>query len=190
MSYLTLEKQCNNFKSEISEIAQKMFNEQGELQPALFALVYKNGSFGIAILGGLEQFFGSDDDKEVAAMMMKRFNQEAKPIATAFVSEGWMSIFEKDAEIHDESGNYKEGIIRPSKDPNRKEVITINFETYNKKAFSCWEILREGEEATLKETTFGIDWEIKDSNFGGRFSGLLEENYSYVAQMLKEINLN
>jgi hypothetical protein len=190
MSYLTLENHCDNFKSEISEIAQKMFNEQGELQPVLFALVYKKGKFGIAILGGLEKFFSSDDDKETAAIMMKKFNQEAKPIATAFASEGWMSTFNKDTEIHDEDGNYKEGIVRPSKDPKRKEVITINFETYNKKAFSCWEIERKGEEATLVETTFGLDWEDKDSKFSGRFSGLLEENYSYVAELMKEINFN
>jgi hypothetical protein len=165
MSYLTLENHCDNFKSEISEIAQKMFNEQGELQPVLFALVYKKGQFGIAILGGLEKFFISDDGKETAAIMMKKFNQEAKPIATAFVSEGWMSTFNKDTEIHDEDGNYKE-------------------------AFSCWEIERKGEEVTLTETTFGLDWEDKDSNFSGRFSGLLEENYSYVAELMKEINFN
>lgn len=190
MSYLSIEKHCENFKSEISEIVQRMFTEHGELQPTLFALVYKNNSFGIAILGGLEKFFISDDGKEAAAAMMRKFNQEAKPIATAFVSEGWMSTFDKDAEIHDEDGNYKEGVVRPSKDPKRKEVITINFETYNKKAFTCWEIERKEEEASLVETTHGLSWEVKASNFSGRFSGLLEENYSYVVELLKEINLN
>lgn len=189
MSYISIDKHCENFKSEISDIVQRMFADQGELQPTLFALVYKNGSFGIAILGGLEQFFISDDGKEAAAMMMRKFNQEAKPVATAFVSEGWMSTFGKDAEILDEDGNYKEGVVRPSKDPKRKEVISINFETYNKKAFVCWEIEREGE-ASLIETDYSLGWEAKASNFNGRFSSLLEENYSYVAELLKEINLN
>lgn len=190
MSYISIEKHCEHFKSDIAKIAKGMFEEQGELRPTLFALVYKNNEFGIAVLGGLEQFFSSDKDKEVAALMMKKFNQQAKPIATAFVSEGWMTSFDKDEKIHDEDGNYVEGIVRPSKDPRRKEVITINFETYNKKAFTCWEIKRNGEEASLVETTYGTEWEAKDSTFAGRFAGLLEENYSYVADLVKEINLN
>ena len=53
-----------------------MFEETGSVDPVLFALVFKDNKFGIAILGGLEQFFISEKGKEAAAELMKKFNEE------------------------------------------------------------------------------------------------------------------
>ena len=65
-----------------------LFEETGSVDPVLFALVFKDNKFGVAVLGGLEQFFISDKGKEAVAVLMRKFNEETKALATAFASEG------------------------------------------------------------------------------------------------------
>jgi hypothetical protein len=169
-----------------------MFKEQGVIEPVLFALVFKENRFNIAVLGGLEKFFISPDGKEAAAIIMRKFNDETKPLAIAFASEGWMSSYAKDDSPVDEQGFFKEDVVKPSKDPKRKEVVNISFETYNKSAFSCWEIDRAEKDPRLVETTFNMPWGGKNESVKGIFMDLLRENHDHVSKLLalKDINLN
>jgi hypothetical protein len=187
---MNIDNQIQNFRSEISHMVQRMFKEQGVIEPVLFALVFKENRFNIAVLGGLEKFFISPDGKEAAAIIMRKFNDETKPLAIAFASEGWMSSYAKDDSPVDEQGFFKEDVVKPSKDPKRKEVVNISFETYNKSAFNCWEISRKDNIATLVETTYNMEWGAKNENLTGVFMDLLRENHDHIANLLKEINLN
>jgi hypothetical protein len=187
---MNIDKEIEIFRSEIAEVVQKIFEEQGAVDPVLFALVFKENQFSVAILGGLEKFFISPEGKEAAAIMMRKFNDEARPLAIAFASEGWMSVLPKDEDIVDEDGFFKKDVTRPSKDPQRKEVVNISFETYNKSAFSCWEIDRAEKDPRLVETTFNMPWGGKNESVKGIFMDLLRENHDHVSKLLKDINLN
>lgn len=187
---INYEKEIETFRLETSRVVKAMFEETGSVDPVLFALVFKDNKFGIAILGGLEQFFISEKGKEAAAELMKKFNEETKALATAFASEGWMSIFEKGDYPIDNDGFYKNPEMRPSLDPQRKEVVNIAFETHDKKAFECWEVVRNEDDATLIDTTYSLGWEPKTDDTRGTFMDLLKENYDHISKLMKDISLN
>ena len=187
---INYEKEIESFRLETSRVVKAMFEETGSVDPVLFALVFKDNKFGVAVLGGLEQFFISDKGKEAVAVLMRKFNEETKALATAFASEGWMSVFEKGDYPVDEEGYYTNPNMRPSLDPKRKEVLNISFETHDKKAFECWEVVRKDDEASLEETTYSLGWEPKTDDTRGTFMDLLKENYDHISKLMKGINLN
>lgn len=176
----------NDFKEMIIDSTQEMFKEHGGIDPTVFGLVIKDGTLHIGILGGLGEMFVSDEGKDVAAQIIKKMSKELKPIALAFISEAWASEnpgTNYDAVV-DKDGNYREGVVRPIDDPNRKEILFINFETHDKEAFIQWDMVPKGEEKVL-ELKISSDWDKKrEVHLRGRFSGLLEENYSELAKML------
>jgi hypothetical protein len=182
------EKEIESFRKEISENVKNMFNETGSVEPILFALTYNQGKFKIGVLMGLERFFISDEGKEAAVLIMRKFNEETKPLAIALATEGWMSIYEKDDNPLDKDGFYAKGKVRPSQDPKRKEVVNISFETYNQKAFECWEIVRE--ENVQLSSMVSQGWELKENEFSGTFMSLLKENYDYISKLVENISLN
>lgn len=182
------EKELSKFKSEICKISEETFNTAHEFPPTLFALIYKDGNFMITVLDNLARFFISESGKDLVSELMSKFNKEVKPIATAFVSEGWMSVYKKTKsdEIIDEAGNYMPGVVRPSQDPKRKEVLNISFESYNKTAFQMWEIIRDDKDTPSLISANTLEWEDKEKgNVKGRFSEMLSENYSEFSQQLK-----
>lgn len=175
------------FKRNIIHAATERFKDEKGLEPVVFALVMHEGKPALAILEGLAAFFTSDENKELAAKVIKESTSKIKPLALCFVSEGWASTksFDQYESVVDSEGNYREGVIRPKDDPDRKEILMLIFETHNKESFVNFEILREGEEVTLKELS-NPNWQAKKGDFKGRFANLLEDNYSELAQTIKD----
>jgi hypothetical protein len=185
----TYEKELVKFKSEICRITENVFNDRQEFPPTLFALIFKDDKFMVTVLDDLAKFFVTEAGKDLASEMIAKFNKEVKPLATAFITEGWMSVYDKSESdnIIDEDGNYKKNIVRPSDDPKRKEVLNISFESYNKTAFQMWEIKRDSNNTPTLVLSNTLDWESKEKgNVRGRFSEMLSENYSEFAQQLKK----
>ena len=120
----------NDFAIDIVRFTTGMFETDKRLDPIVMALTIKEGKLSIAVLAGLGQFFTNDHGKEVAARIIKEAAKEIKPVAIAFATEAWIS--EKSVEeidkILDKDGSYKEGIVRPSEDPKRREVLMIHLE--------------------------------------------------------------
>lgn len=174
-----------DFKKNIVHAATERFKDEKGLEPVVFALVMHEGKPALAILEGLAQFFTSDENKELAAEVIKEHTSKIKPLALCFLSEGWVSekpLTEYDSVI-DKDGNYREGVIRPIDDPNRKEVLLLMFETHDKEAFVQFDMIRNDDDVILKETT-NTDWELKKHK-KGRFANLLQENYEELAQTIK-----
>jgi hypothetical protein len=177
-----------SFRAIIKDMVKDMVKEHGGVDPVVFALILKDNKVAIGVLAGLGELFTSDQGKDLAAEAMKKLNEEIKPIAIAFVSEAWASIKaegEYDSVI-DPSGNYREGVVRPADDPNRKEMIFINWETFDQQAMDTWEMVRNGDDLQLKKAHTD-DWKPKDPKTkSGRFTNILTDNYSELAKILGE----
>lgn len=181
----TFAEQLKEFKADILKAVKARFADDKGLDPVVFGLMLHEGKPVLGIIEGLAEFFTSDENKELAAQVIKDTALKIKPLALCFVSEGWASekpMTEYDAVV-DKDGNYREGVVRPIDDPNRKEIILLLFETHDKEAFVQLDIIRNGEEVSLNEVT-NTDWEPKKHR-AGRFANLLQENYEELAQTIK-----
>lgn len=184
-----------HFRKDINDLITAGFKETQKVPPLAFAMIRKNGKWAIVIMAGLEGLFANDIEKDLAAELIKKMQKDIKPLAIAFVSEAWISMT-KDKnldDVLDQNGNYRDEKFKPVNDPNRKEVVMISFETFDKQIIDTWEIVRDGKNAKL--TTLNISdnkWQKKDPDHKhGRFSNLLTENYSEFAQSYREQeNLN
>lgn len=182
----TFEEHLKDFKKNITKGVIDRFNDEGGLNPVVFALILHEGKPALAILEGLAELFISDEGKEQAAQIIKETATTIKPLAVCFVSEGWAAekpLSEYDSVI-DKDGNYREGVVRPIDDPNRKEVLLLMFETHNKESFVQLNIIRDGENVSLQEDT-DVDWVLKKEKRKGRFANLLDENYAELVQKIK-----
>jgi len=167
---VNLKEELEGFKEQIVELIHETFDNDGEVKPTMFALIIHNDKLHIALLAGLAELFVSEKGKDIAADVIKDFTKDIKPMAIAFVSEGWMV----ESEIN----------INASESTARKEIIMINFETYDKESSVFLEILRDKTQASLK-LIHDLDWRKKEKN-SSRFSNLLEENYSELAQWVSK----
>lgn len=179
------------FKTNVQEMAKDMFTHSNELAPLLFALVIKEDKLVVAVLGGLGSLFVSKEGKMAAAKIMREFNKEMKPVATAFVCEGWAKIVNVDDAkpyVNAEGELVDPLMQRPSEAKNKKEVLMFMFETHDKESAVNYEIKRNpGDPTDVKlEKLMDADWASKkEGHVGGIMADLLEENYSEFAQMIK-----
>lgn len=182
----TFAEYLKEFKTNIVKAVLGMFEQDKGVQPVVFGLVIHENKPALAVLQGLAELFDSDEGKEQAARIIREASTTIKPLALCFVSEGWISekAFSDYESVVDKDGNYREGVVRPADDPNRKEIIMMLFETHDKEAFVHFEMIRDGEEVTLQER-LNVDWEPKKGNVKGRFMNLLGENYAELAQSIK-----
>ena len=108
-------------------------------------------------------FMVSNEGKEVLSMVVKKLCTEKPIVALAFISEAWMGSHQ---------GQSKEEIKNmppPSEDPDRKEIVMINFET----PFSCehqiYDIIREeGKGPSIDKKS-----KVETAGIEGRFAHLL-----------------
>lgn len=184
-----IEEELNDFKTKVTKMITSRFKEDHEIGPVVFMLALKDKKWQMGVVGGLEQLFDSDQGKEMAADLLKEANKEMKPLATAFSSEGWMveSTRDKSHELMDDNGRMK---VRPMDHPDRVEMLFISFETHNKQCMLTWKIVREdGKDPYLDPIHKDMltNWVDKtDDNMKGRFTGLLQNNYSEIVQELEK----
>lgn len=185
-----INEELSKFKEQVTEIIRQEFEETGELHPVLFGLIINEEKLAIVVLAGLGSLFVSESGKDAALKAMREFSKELKPVAIAFASEGWMSKYsiEQSKELLNEDGSYKDPAMRPELDPDRIEVLMINFETYDQDAYSYYEAIREVDGVRLK-VFHERDWDNKGEN-KGRFSDILQENYSQLAELARKFLSN
>lgn len=179
-------KKINEFRDDVAEMVKYKFMEDKEIHPVVFGLIIKGDNLVMTVLAGLAELFSSDEGKEKAAQIIRSMNKEIKPVALVFVSEGWMTTHETSEEILDENGKYISEGVRPSNNPDRKEVLMLMFETFDEESHIFFEIKRIGELVELEDYKKG-DWVPKSQTKpAGRFGNLLEDNYNELNQILEK----
>jgi hypothetical protein len=187
-------KHLTDFATEIKGVVTRMFENQSSISPIAFALVFKEDRAVIAVLDGLGEVFRMPNGKDMVAHIIKESSKELKPVALAFASEAWVSRRDGiDASlIVDEKGNFKPGMT-PEEDPNRKEVVMLQIETFDKESLTYWPVVEKDSTRILEKANLSDDWRPKSNKSQGRFTNFLEENYSEMAETLRKqlsTNLN
>lgn len=197
------QKILNDFDKDVTELIIDLFKSEKEVKALLMTLNKKENELSISIMDGLESLFYNEVTKALVPDIIKDICKNIKPIATVFITEGWMvkkQTSEEISRIIDEDGNYKKDAIKPAEDPDRIEVIMLSFESYKLQKLKCIEIIRKGdsfsETVELKEMTdldIAGEWKQKDDLSGGNFTNLLQEDYDewnmYLSKQMNE-NLN
>jgi hypothetical protein len=183
--------EIQSFKEQVVMMVKSMLDEFGGIDPVMLALLIKDGKVSIAILSGLAELFSEDDkSKEKAGQIMRKFNSEMKPIAIAFASEAYILTAPAGKTVIDDDGVYLDDSFRPSVNPESKECLMISFETFKEEGVMYWEMIKMGDVTEL-ELIEDLALEPKSkSNASGILSNLLEENYSELAELIKNNNIN
>lgn len=170
------------FSTHVKQMVMEKYAETGSVEPVILALIQNEGNLVTSVLVGLEQLFLNPETKDQVADAIRSFSNQMKPLAIAFACEA----FAKEAdEPLNPDGSYSENTIPPGEDPNSKEIVFIQFETYDKHKTVVFTI--KDEELLEDEVIGDNDWQDKSENEQkGRFSNLLRENYSALAELLKE----
>lgn len=175
------------FRHDIQGFVEGFFEEHKEVRPVVFVLERSEGKTKFGVIAGIGQLFTNDEGKEQAAEILREFSKQHKVIAIATAFEGWMRVVpiqDKD-KVLDENGNYRKDTARPSEAPDRIEVLMVGFETHNQESKIFYKINREGAEPRL-EIIENMNWSEKDGKCKGRFDDLLSENYTAMAESLRE----
>lgn len=188
------EEELVKFKEQVQDMIKHTFDTDKQIEPVLFALIIKENELSIALLAGIGKFFVNDDLKLKAAEVMRNFNKEFKPIATAFVCEGRATVLEenKATPYVNSEGELKDPMTEAMKDEdNKKDVLMFMFETHDKESSIGYEVKRNPADPidiTL-EKMIDIEWELKKEELvGGVMSNLLKENYDEFAEMNNQLN--
>jgi len=175
-----------DFEDKIKSMVTGIFKKDGKFEPTVFMLVVRDGQLAVGIIPDIGKLFDTDEGKELAAHLIRKINEELKPIALAFASEGW--CLKKNKDEVDDDGKF-EG-ARPSEHPDREEILFVTLETHDKCAAIHWDIVRtivpDGE---LIEK-LAQPWSKKGDHYAGRFSNLLTDNYGELAQLSDELIKN
>jgi hypothetical protein len=184
-------KEIENFKEQVVMMVKDMVNEFGGVDPIMMALVIKDNKVSIAVLGGLTQLFSGDDEMKLkAAELMREFNKELKPMAIAFASEAYIATAPIGKTVIDDDGVYLDDSFRPSVNPDSKECLMISFETFKDEGVMYWEMIKMGDVTDLKLIE-DLNLQPKaDKNASGVLTNLLEENYSELAELIKNNNIS
>lgn len=184
-------KEIENFKEQVVMMVKDMVNEFGGVDPIMMALVIKDNKVSIAVLGGLTQLFSGDDEMKLKATeLMREFNKELKPMAIAFASEAYIATAPIGKTVIDDDGVYLDDSFRPSVNPDSKECLMISFETFKHEGVMYWEMIKMGDVTDLKLIE-DLNLQPKaDKNASGVLTNLLEENYSELAELIKNNNIS
>jgi len=184
-------KEIENFKEQVVMMVKDMVNEFGGVDPIMMALVIKDNKVSIAVLGGLTQLFSGDDEMKLkAAELMREFNKELKPMAIAFASEAYIATAPIGKNVIDDDGVYLDDSFRPSVNPDSKECLMISFETFKDEGVMYWEMIKMGDVTDLKLIE-DLNLQPKaDKNASGVLTNVLEENYSELAELIKNNNIS
>ena len=154
----------------ILENAKSQLAESGGVHPVFIAYHMAAGEMyqNVMVTG---PYMKNDRTKEVMADTIKSLCQEFDVFATFFVSEAWTvqapevasETFEDDIMNHPEVR--KTGSLGDH--PDRKEVFMINVETSAGAQHHSWDILRDGDTATLGE-------HVTHNLLEGRFVGFMK----------------
>ena len=183
--------EIQSFKEQVVMMVKSMLDEFGGIEPIMLALIIKDGKVSLAILNGLaEMFTGDDESKERAAQVMRKFNTEMKPIVIAFASEAYITTAPEGKTVIDDDGVYLDDSFRPSVNPESKDCLMISFETFKEEGIMYWEMIKMGDITEL-ELIEDLELHPKSQNTAsGVLTNLLEENYSELAELIKNNNIN
>lgn len=174
-----------DFKERVTFMVSDMFKEHERFEPTVFFLAVKEGKLALGIMPDIGKLFINDTGKSLAVEIIKRVNQELKPIALAFAAEGWSVQKQSESVKNAEELSKEYEGERPSKHPDRREILFINFETFDKECNAGWDIVRTiipaGE--LIPNKLMSTEWAIKGDRFAGKFSNLLTDNYDELKNL-------
>lgn len=188
-------KEISDFRNEITRTVHDMFMQEKALYPVVFGMKYTEEKVELFALEGLVDFTENDITKLLMVEAIKQFNQKTRPISIAFASEGYLRSF---TPLLDEDGEIIEELrsLATEIEEEKKEVLFINFETYDQESIIYWEIIRD-EDNEVVDLKLLIDkqWQTKTEENKGNVARMLNENYSTLAtkvkeEMLQSFNMN
>lgn len=191
-----LKEEINIFKDEIISSVRDSFMEHKSLDPIMFAMKHNDDKKALYVLEGLESL--TNDTEEIKRFMklaISQFNETIKPIVIGFASEGFLKTYNP---LLDENGKVIEGLLPLATEieAERKEVVFINFETYNQESSIFWEIIRDKEGSIIDlKLLLEKNWQPKNINNEFELAYMLTENYETVANevnkyMSQNFNMN
>lgn len=167
--------EVNLFKEEVINLTTKIFESNKEITPILFNFLYKEDSEKqpIGVIGGFHHLIIDEKSKKEVALSLRKMVEKIKPIAVAFISEGY-ALKGKEEDFKDIEKYLETKSI--SEHPNRKEVIVINIETHDQECIVTFNINRDKKEPVL-ELSDSVDWQSKGENTDGLLQNFLTECY-------------
>ena len=110
-----------------------------------------------------------EDKEHLSNVLIPSAIQQTGASVLALISEAWMSEPKKEKDAL-KASLLENGMIKPSEDPDRKEVIILTIETIASSKMIMWSIIREENEEPRLELNASLD---KDVELRGRYSNLL-----------------
>lgn len=177
-----VKEKIDDFRTQVIDVIKTIYEDKKEVDPVVFGLMIQDGKAGFVVLDKIADLFQSEIGKDTISDVVKQMAEKLKLLSIAIVSEGYISESEsvKGPYINPE-GKLKEA-LRPSEDPDSKEVLVINFETHDKQAMMIWTI--GGNNLDLYKN---MDWSDKTSMQQGRFDNLLNTDYSGIKEELRTL---
>jgi len=138
----------------IAERSARLFDEQGELEPAVFAiLVTPAGSSDVSLLEGASRFFSGSQGKNALSMVIEHLLNSAPPgaaPAALVVTESWANFGVSAAEVEASGGS-------PSERADRQECIALNLVLPGGVTFLHFLLVDPSSRKTIAAAPFTID---------------------------------
>jgi len=173
---LDVQKEIQTFQYVSRAIIEGMMIQQGGLNPTLLMLCEKDGQLVPCMAPSIGESYNKEN-KDLFRKVVTGIIKELKPVAIAIASEAWMIVkpTKEDVDFN----------IPVAEQEGRKEVVCLQFETYNKAELIVLDIIRNGEKITLAIDE-NLSGPVNKDQTEGTFCNLLNENYERFHKELKE----
>jgi len=164
---LELKEAVSNFRNSCKDMGQFLMRE-GKNVPITFSVLNQtpDNKFVMGVIPSVHELY-DPNDKSAFLGFIKMIIATMRPVAIGFVTEAWLVKRDKD--------KYLDKGMRVSEQPDKKEVVIVQVETFTGSSMTIYDIIRDGEDITLKIDTDQEDIDKKDTE--GIFTNLLKENY-------------
>jgi len=176
---LELQSAIEDFKSDCNRLGQDLMKNVKSLPVTVaFLIQMPDNKFACAVIGDAHSYYDKNN-KQKFVNYMQTMIKAARPVALCVLSEAWMVKRDKD--------KVKNFNIAVSEEPDRKEVIIVQIETFKDASVYIYDIIRNGDDVELKLDVDHV--EVDKKNTDGIFSNLLKENYDKLhEEFMSNIN--
>jgi hypothetical protein len=164
---LELKEAVSNFRNSCKDMGEFLMRE-GKNVPITFTVLNQtpDNKFVMGVIPSVHDIY-DPNDKSAFVGFIKMIIATMRPVAIGFVTEAWLVKRDKDRELDKN--------MRVSEQPDKKEVVIVQVETFTGSSIAIYDIIRNGEDVRLKIDTDEED--IDKKNTEGIFTNLLKENY-------------
>ena len=159
MRAILTKNKLDNWKDSIKKMAIHNLNTSGYLAPVILLLIQEGDSIRQDILD-ISQALDSEKHKDMLSNIVKKICKSKKVLAMATLTEAWAAELKK--------GEDPNNTIRPRYRKDRKEIISISFETPFTTEAYMYNIIQKGKKKEVDESS-----KVVTNDIGGRFANML-----------------